>query len=71
MEDVLEVYRRPYDPRQPQICIDETSKQLLEHTREPIAVRPGAPAREDDEYKRKRDSEHLSLRGTADRKDGR
>jgi hypothetical protein len=52
MEDVLEVYRRPYDPRQPQICIDETSKQLLEHTREPIAVRPGAPAREDDEYKR-------------------
>lgn len=32
MEDVLEVYRRPYDPSLPQVCIDETSKQLLEHT---------------------------------------
>ena len=52
MEDVLEVYHRPYDPKRPQICIDETSKQLLEHTREPIAVKPGVPAREDDEYKR-------------------
>ena len=52
MEDVLEVYHRPYDPKRPQICIDETSKQLLDHTREPIAVRPGTPAREDDEYRR-------------------
>ena len=52
MEDVLEVYHRPHDPNRPQICIDETSKQLLEHTREPLAVRPGSPAREDDEYKR-------------------
>ncbi|MCP4677403.1 MAG: IS630 family transposase [Deltaproteobacteria bacterium] len=52
MEDVLEVYHRPYDSKRPQICIDETSKQLLEHTREPIAARPGTPAREDDEYKR-------------------
>ena len=36
MEDVLEVYRRSYDLNRPQVCIDETSKQLLEHTRIPI-----------------------------------
>ena len=52
MEDVLEVYRRPYDPMHPQVCIDETSKQLLEHTRTPISASPGTPARVDDEYKR-------------------
>ena len=52
MEDVLEVYRRPYDPERPQVCIDETSKQLLEHTRIPIPASPGTPARVDDEYKR-------------------
>lgn len=52
MEDVLEVYRRPYDPKRPQVCIDETSKQLLEHTRIPIPASPGTPARVDDEYKR-------------------
>ena len=52
MEDVLEVYRRPYDPRRPQVCIDETSKQLLQHARIPIPATPGASARVDDEYKR-------------------
>jgi hypothetical protein len=45
MEDVLEVYRRPYDPKRPQVCIDETSKQLLEHTRTPIPASSGTPAR--------------------------
>jgi hypothetical protein len=52
MEDVLEVYRRPYDPNRPQVCIDETSKQMLEHTRIPIPASPGTLARVDDEYKR-------------------
>jgi len=52
MEDVLDVYHRPYDPARPQVCLDETSKQLLEHTRVPIAARPGKLARVDDEYKR-------------------
>jgi hypothetical protein len=52
MEDVLEVYHRPYDPERPQVCLDETSKQLLEHVRKPIAAGPGTPARIDDEYKR-------------------
>jgi hypothetical protein len=52
MEDVLEVYRRPYEPNRPQVCIDETSKQMLEHTRIPIPASPGTLARVDDEYKR-------------------
>ena len=52
MEDVLEVYHRPYDPTRPQVCVDETSKQLLEHTRVPVPAIPGTPVRVDDEYKR-------------------
>ena len=52
MEDVLDVYHRPYDPARPQVCLDETSKQLLEHTRVPIPAAPGTPARVDDEYRR-------------------
>jgi len=52
MEDVLDVYHRPYDAARPQVCLDETSKQLLEHTRTPIAAKPGTPARVDEEYKR-------------------
>ena len=52
MEDVLDVYHRPYDPARPQVCLDESSKQLLEHARVPIAAGRGTPARVDDEYKR-------------------
>ena len=52
MEDVLEVYTRPYDERFPQVCLDEKSKQLLGEAREPLAVRPGHPARNDYEYER-------------------
>lgn len=52
MEDVLDVYHRPYDPALPQVCVDETSKQLLEHVRVPIPASRGTPARVDDEYKR-------------------
>src|SRR5258708_19689542 len=52
MEDVVEVYHLPYDPLRPVVCFDETSKQLVQHAREPIASRPGVPARIDDEYKR-------------------
>jgi hypothetical protein len=53
MEDVLEVYTRPYDPQYPQVCVDETSKQLVAETRVPIPVAPGRPERVDDEYERK------------------
>jgi hypothetical protein len=52
MEDVLEVYQRPHDPKRPLVCLDETSKQLIIETRKPIAVKPGQPAREDYEYER-------------------
>ena len=52
MEDVLDVYHRPYDPKRPQVCLDETSKQLLEHVRAPMPAAPGRVARVDDEYRR-------------------
>jgi hypothetical protein len=53
MEDVLEVYTRPYDPQRPQVCLDETSRQLLAQVSQPSAVTPGQPAREDYEYERR------------------
>jgi hypothetical protein len=52
MEDVLDVYKRPYDPRRPNVCLDETSKQLIGETRIPVPACPGQPARYDYEYKR-------------------
>jgi hypothetical protein len=52
MEDVLGVYTRPYDPRFPQVCLDETSKQLLRETRAPLPIEPGQPERVDYEYER-------------------
>jgi hypothetical protein len=52
MEDVLDVYCRPYDPRFPQVCMDETSKQLLGEFRPPEPVIPGYPAHIDNEYER-------------------
>jgi DDE superfamily endonuclease len=52
MEDVLEVYTRPYDPHRPQVCLDETSRQLLAETRPPLPPAPGRPARHDPEYVR-------------------
>jgi hypothetical protein len=53
MEDVLEVYKLPYDPLFPVICMDESSKQLVGETREPMPVKPKQPARIDSEYERK------------------
>jgi len=47
MEDVLEVYTRPYDPQRPQVCLGETSRQLLAQVTLPLPVAPGQPARED------------------------
>jgi hypothetical protein len=52
MEDVLEVYTRPYDLRFPQVCMDETSKQLLRDATAPLPIRPGQVARVDYEYER-------------------
>lgn len=52
MEDILDVYQRPYDPLYPIVCLDETSRQLIEETRVPIAVKPGEPKKVDYEYRR-------------------
>jgi transposase len=52
MEDVLEVYTRPCDPLRPQVCMDETSKQLLRDARRPLPMEPGRPLRQDYEYER-------------------
>jgi hypothetical protein len=52
LEDVLEVYKRPYDRRRPVVCMDETFKQLIGQTREPLPPRPGAVERFDHVYVR-------------------
>jgi hypothetical protein len=52
MEDVLAVYRRPYDPERPVVCMDEMPRQLLKHVRDPIPMKPGTSYREDHHYKR-------------------
>jgi len=52
MEDVLEVYHRPYDARYPVVCMDESSKQLIGEVCEPIPAAPGHPLLRDDEYVR-------------------
>jgi hypothetical protein len=52
MEDILDVYTRPYDPRYPQVCMDEMSKQLLRDTRAPLPATPGNVQRVDYEYER-------------------
>jgi DDE superfamily endonuclease len=53
MEDVLDVYHRPYDPQQPVVCLDECSKQLIGEVREPLPPKPGQVAKYDSEYERR------------------
>jgi transposase len=53
MEDVLDVYHRPYDPQQPVVCMDECSKQLIGEVREPLPAKPGQVAKYDSEYERR------------------
>jgi transposase len=52
MEKVLDVYKRPYNPRFPVVCMDESPKQLIKETRKPIQAFPGQLARHDYEYER-------------------
>jgi transposase len=52
MEDVLEVYHRPYDERRPLVCVDEVPVPLVGETRTPLPPEPGQPARYDYEYVR-------------------
>jgi len=52
MEEILDVYRRPLDPKRPLICMDEMPYQLIAETRTPQALQPGRVPRYDYEYKR-------------------
>jgi len=52
MEDVLDVYHRPYDENRPLVCLDEASKQLIGEVAAPIPAEPGQPERYDYEYTR-------------------
>lgn len=52
MYDLLELYARPYQAKEPVVCVDEKSKQLLAQTRRPLAAKAGTVAKEDYEYKR-------------------
>jgi len=52
MEMVLDIYKRPLDPRYPVVCMDESPKQLIAETRVSIPASPGQPAKHDYEYER-------------------
>lgn len=52
MEDILSVYKRPFDTKHPVVCMDELSKQLLSDVKPPVDAKPGKPRREDHEYSR-------------------
>jgi transposase len=53
MEDLLDLYAEPYDPKRPVVGFDETSKQLVAETRLPLPMGPGTPERVDYEYERR------------------
>lgn len=52
MYKILDLYMQPYCNKNPTICVDEKSKQLIKDTREPISMKPGKPEKTDYEYKR-------------------
>ena len=52
MEQVLDVYKRPYDTGFPIVCMDESPKQMIKETKVPIPIRPGHDAKVDFEYER-------------------
>jgi hypothetical protein len=52
MEDVLEVYERPYDPKRPLVCVDEASKTLHDTPHGTLPIESGQPPRQDYEYER-------------------
>lgn len=52
MEEVLDIYKRPYDPKYPVVCVDESSKQLTKEVRNPLPMHPGQVLKYDTEYER-------------------
>lgn len=59
MEDVLDVYQRPYDPMRPVVCMDEQPVQLVQETRVALPTGPGVPLRYDYEYERRGTANHF------------
>jgi len=53
MEDVLEIYKLPYDEKRPVVCFDETNRQLIGEKKTVLPVKPGQAAKNDYEYVRK------------------
>lgn len=60
MEEVLDLYEEPYDPKRPVVCFDERPCQLLAEVREPLTIGAGVPERRDHEYRR-RGTAHLFI----------
>lgn len=52
MEEVLDIYKRPYNPKYPVVCVDESSKQLTKEVRETLPMQPGQVQKYDTEYER-------------------
>ncbi len=52
MEETLDIYKKPYDPQCPQVCMDEKSTQLIGEVRKPLPLQPGKSLKYDTEYKR-------------------
>ena len=52
MEDILDLYAEPRDPRRPRVCFDESPYQMVSETRQPLPAKPGQPQRYDYEYSR-------------------
>jgi len=59
MEEVLDLYKRPYDPKRPLVCMDERPMQLLKETRTPLPPAPGKPLRYEYEYERNGTAVHF------------
>ncbi len=53
MEDILDLYEEAYDPKRPNLCMDERPCQLIDDILSPIAMQPGKPKKVDYEYERK------------------
>lgn len=52
MEEVLDIYKKPYDPQHPVLCMDEMSTQLIGEVRPPLPTAPGKTLKDDTEYTR-------------------
>lgn len=64
MEDVLEIYHLPYDPKCPVICMDEQPIQLVKETRIPLPAKPGQPKSVDYELRSQWNSQYLYVERT-------